>query len=127
MKKTVLIVDDEEAITLCLAHLMRREGYTVHTVADGDSALSAVADFRPDLVLLDLMIPGRDGYDVCQTLRADPANRDLKIVMVTARGREVETQKGLALGADAYVTKPFSTRDLADAVANLLEREPVHG
>lgn len=127
MAKSVLIVDDEEAITLSLVHLMRREGYDVRAVADGEAALAAVAEARPDLILLDVMIPGRDGYDVCQTLRADPANAGLRIVMVTARGRDVEAQKGLALGADAYVTKPFSTRALAAQVAKLLESETVEG
>ena len=120
MPKSVLIVDDEASIVLSLRHLMQREGYDVRVAGDGEAALAEVAAAPPDLVLLDVMIPKRDGYDVCQTIRANPDWNDLKIVMVTAKGREIEAEKGLALGADAYVTKPFSTRDLAKQVRDLL-------
>ena len=99
---------------------MQREGYDVRVAGDGEAALAEVAAAPPDLVLLDVMIPKRDGYDVCQTIRANPDWNDVKIVMVTAKGREIEAEKGLALGADAYVTKPFSTRDLAERVRDLL-------
>lgn len=120
MSKSVLIVDDEASIVLSLRHLMQREGYDVRVAGDGEAALAEVAAAPPDLILLDVMIPKRDGYDVCQAIRANPAWSALKIVMVTAKGREVEAEKGLALGADAYVTKPFSTRDLAQQVRDLL-------
>lgn len=120
MTRHVLVVDDEDSITLSLRHLMKREGYQVSVARDGEEALAAVAADPPDLMLLDVMIPRRDGYDVCQTIRANPAWADVKIVMVSARGRDIEVEKGLALGADAYVTKPFSTRDLAQMVRDLI-------
>ncbi|TVQ54808.1 MAG: response regulator [Rhodobacteraceae bacterium] len=120
MARRVLVVDDEDSITLSLRHLMKREGYEVAVARDGEEALAAVAEHRPDLVLLDVMIPKRDGYDVCQTIRANPDWASVKIVMVSAKGRDIEVEKGLALGADAYVTKPFSTRELAEMVRGLI-------
>jgi len=120
MTRSVLVVDDEDSITLSLRHLMKREGYAVAVARDGEEALAAVADSPPDLVLLDVMIPKRDGYDVCQTIRANPDWAGVKIVMVSAKGRDIEVEKGLALGADAYVTKPFSTRELAEMVRSLI-------
>jgi DNA-binding response OmpR family regulator len=120
MTRSVLVVDDEDSITLSLRHLMKREGYVVSVARDGEEALAAVAESPPDLILLDVMIPKRDGYDVCQTIRANPAWSAVKIVMVSAKGRDIEVEKGLALGADAYVTKPFSTRELAEMVRGLI-------
>lgn len=120
MTRHVLVVDDEDSITLSLRHLMKREGYQVSVARDGEEALAAVAADPPDLMLLDVMIPRRDGYDVCQTIRANPAWAGVKIVMVSARGRDIEVEKGLALGADAYVTKPFSTRELAQMVRDMI-------
>lgn len=122
MTHKVLIVDDEPNIVTSLEFLMRRSGHTTAVARDGDEALKVVAEFQPDLVLLDVMLPHRDGFEVCQQLRADGWT-ELKIVMLTAKGREAEVAKGLAVGADAYVTKPFSTRELVDAVAQLLEGE----
>ncbi len=112
MTKTVLVVEDEPNIILSLEYLIKEAGYNVRVALDGEEALKAVAEEAPDLLLLDVMIPKRDGFDVCQTLRANPALKDLRIIMLTARGREAEKEKGLALGADEYITKPFSTRDL---------------
>lgn len=120
MPRSVLVVDDEDSITLSLRHLMTREGYSVAIARDGEEALAEVDRHPPDLVLLDVMIPKRDGYDVCQTIRADPRYAHVKIVMVSAKGRDIEVEKGLALGADAYVTKPFSTRELAAMVRDLI-------
>lgn len=120
MPKSVLVVDDEASITLSLQHLMRREGYDVRLASDGDQALAEVSHMPPDLVLLDVMIPKQDGYQVCQAIRANPAWSKVKILMVTARGRDAELEKGLAVGADAYVTKPFSTRELAQTIRGLL-------
>jgi two-component system, OmpR family, alkaline phosphatase synthesis response regulator PhoP len=114
----VLIVDDEPNIVMSLEFLMRKQGYEVRVATDGEQALEAAAEFAPDLVLLDVMLPRRSGYEVCQRLRAE--SREVKIVMLTAKGRAVEETKGYALGADAYVTKPFSTRDLVDRVERLL-------
>lgn len=120
MARRVLVVDDEDSITLSLRHLMKREGYDVAVARDGEEALASLAESRPDLILLDVMIPRRDGYDVCQTIRANPDWAGIKIVMVSAKGRDIEVEKGLALGADAYVTKPFSTRELAAMVKDLI-------
>jgi len=118
----VLIVDDEPNIVTSLEFLMRRSGYETQVARDGDEALAAVEAFRPDLVLLDVMLPRRDGFEVCQRLRAQ-GWADVKIVMLTAKGREAEIAKGIAVGADAYVTKPFSTRELVDRVARVLRGE----
>jgi DNA-binding response OmpR family regulator len=123
MKPSVLLVDDEPNIVLSLEFLMNQAGYDVRIARDGDAALQAVRDRAPDLILLDVMTPGRDGYEVCQTIRANPAWRNVKIVMLTAKSREVEREKGLALGADDYITKPFSTRELVDRVKRLLGDE----
>lgn len=119
MARRVLIVDDEPNIVTSLEFLMRQQGYETSVARDGDEALSEVERFRPDLVLLDVMLPGRDGFEVCQRLRADGWS-ELKIVMLTAKGRDVEIEKGLALGADTYVTKPFSTAELVARVGDLL-------
>ena len=121
MAASVLVVDDEPNIVLSLEFLMRQAGFDVRIARDGDAALAAVAERIPDLVLLDLMIPGRDGYEVCQAIRSNPACAGTKIVMLTARSREVEREKGMALGADDYVTKPFSTRELVERVRKLLD------
>jgi len=120
MASKVLIVDDEPNIVTSLEFLMRRKGYETRVAADGDLALEEAERFQPDIVLLDVMLPRRDGFEVCQQLRAT-GRSDLKIVMLTAKGRETEIAKGMAMGADAYVTKPFSTRELVDRVAHLLE------
>ena len=119
MPRKVLIVDDEPNIVVSLQFLMKKAGFDTAVARDGDEALTEVERFRPDLVLLDVMMPRRDGYEVCQQLRGSGWT-DLKIVMLTAKGRESEVTKGLALGADAYVTKPFSTSELVDTVTRLL-------
>ncbi|ROR32098.1 response regulator transcription factor [Inmirania thermothiophila] len=120
MAKRVLVVDDEPNIVLSLEYLMRREGYEVQTAADGEEALARIREAPPDLVLLDVMMPGLDGYRVCEAVRADPALAGVRIVMLTAKGRDVERERGLALGADDYITKPFSTREVADKVRAIL-------
>jgi DNA-binding response OmpR family regulator len=120
MAKRILIADDEPNIVASLEFLMEQAGYEVKAVADGNEALAAVASFRPDLVLLDVMMPGRSGYEVCEKLKGDAATRGVKVVMLSAKGRDVEVAKGLDLGADAYVTKPFSTRELAAKVREML-------
>jgi DNA-binding response OmpR family regulator len=120
MASKVLIADDEPNIVTSLEFLMGRQGYETCVARDGDEALAEVERFSPDLVLLDVMLPRRDGFEVCQKLRASGWD-ELKIVMLTAKGRDVEIEKGLAVGADAYVTKPFSTGELVARVASLLE------
>lgn len=120
MAHRILIADDEPNIVVSLEYLMQREGFDVRVAANGDEALAQVEEFAPDLLLLDVMLPRRNGFEVCQKLRADPRWRDLKIVMLTAKGRDIEMQKGLALGADVYITKPFSTKELVARVKQLL-------
>ncbi len=120
LSKKVLIADDEANIVVSLDFLMGHAGYTVRSVFDGEAALRELASFRPDLILLDVMLPLRDGFEVCQKIRDDPALRAIKVVMLTAKGREVEVAKGLALGADLYITKPFATRELLASVRRLL-------
>jgi len=120
MGRRVLIVDDEPNIVTSLRFLMGKAGFETAEAGDGDAALAEVERFRPDLVLLDAALPGRDGFEVCQTLRATGWS-DLKIVMLTAKGREAEVAKGMSVGADAYVTKPFSTRELVEQVTAMLE------
>jgi DNA-binding response OmpR family regulator len=112
MSKTILIADDEPNIVISLEYLLQREGYRVVVARDGHEALEAIAAAPPDLVLLDVMLPKVSGFEVCQSIRDNPALAGMRVVMLTAKGRDVEMSKGLALGADAYVTKPFSTKDL---------------
>jgi DNA-binding response OmpR family regulator len=121
MAHKILIADDEPNIVLSLEFLMKREGYEVRVAENGDDALAQVAEFMPDLVLLDVMLPRRNGFEVCQQIRASPQSPDVKVVMLTAKGRDTEMQKGLALGADAYITKPFATKELVARVRDLLD------
>jgi DNA-binding response OmpR family regulator len=120
MTRTVLIADDEPNIVISLEFLMKREGYAVSVARDGPSALAAVRHSKPDLVLLDVMMPGLSGFEVCQAVRADETLAGVKILMLSAKGRDTDLAKGQAMGADAYVTKPFSTQELAAKVRELL-------
>ncbi len=119
MRRSVLVVEDEPNIALSLEVLMRQAGFDVRIASGGETALREINDRPPDVVLLDIMIPECNGYDVCETIRANPVWRDVRIVMVTAKGRDRDRDKGLAVGADDYVTKPFSTRDLVERVKQL--------
>lgn len=119
---SVLIVDDEPNIVTSLDFLMKRAGYAVRCARNGREAMEEIEKEAPDLILLDIMIPERDGFDICQTVRATPALKSVRIIMLTARGRDVEREKGLALGADDYITKPFSTHDLLARVADVLKQ-----
>jgi DNA-binding response OmpR family regulator len=120
MAKKILIADDEPNIVASLEFLMRQKGYDVRVAHTGDDALSTIRAFVPDLVLLDVMMPRISGYDVCQKVREDPALAGVKVIMLSAKGRDVEITKGMAVGADAYVTKPFSTRELIAKVEAML-------
>ncbi|MDO9612087.1 MAG: response regulator [Serpentinimonas sp.] len=120
MNPTLLIVDDEPNILLSLEFLMKREGYQVHLARDGQQALDAIATLRPDLVLLDVMMPIKTGFEVCQEVRANEALKSTRILMLTAKGRDTDIAKGLALGANAYMTKPFSTKELVEKVRQML-------
>lgn len=127
MKPTILVADDEPAIVLSLQVLLQKAGYAVRVARNGEEAMELIAAAKPDLVLLDAMMPKRDGFDVCQSLRADPVYDDMPIIMLTAKSRDVERQKGIALGANDYVTKPFSTRDLVTLVKGYLEEKALAG
>ncbi len=120
MGKRILIVDDEPSIVISLEYLMKREGHETAVAVDGQAALEALASWSPDLVILDVMLPRMNGFEVCQRMRADPRWRSIKVIMLTARGREPEVARGLAVGADAYMVKPFSTRELAAQIKQLL-------
>ena len=120
MSKKVLIADDEPNIVISLEFLMKREGHAVSIARDGPAALEAIRSTRPDLVLLDVMMPGMSGFEVCQAVRADQALAGVKILMLTAKGRDTDVAQGLGLGADAYMTKPFSTKELAAKVREML-------
>ena len=121
MTRKLLIADDEPNILISLEYLLKREGYQVAVARDGQEALDAVGRDCPDLLLLDVMMPRKNGFEVCQALRADERFGALKILMLTAKGRDTDVAKGQALGADAYMTKPFSTRELVQKIADMLE------
>lgn len=120
MTHKILIADDEPNIVVSLEFLMKKEGFQVAVARDGEETLAKVASFQPDLLLLDIMMPRKSGFEVCEALRADPSHGGLLIIMLTAKGRDTEVAKGMAIGADAYVTKPFSTKDLVSKVKSLL-------
>ena len=120
MVNKILVVDDEPNIVLSLEFLMKQAGFQVRTASDGEAALAAIFADPPDLVLLDVMMPRKNGYEVCQAIRANPDWAGVRIIMLTAKGREVEKEKGLALGADDYITKPFSTQEVVERVRELL-------
>jgi len=118
----VLIAEDEETIVESLSFLMEKEGYDVSVATDGRTAISMIARDIPDMVLLDVMMPVCDGFEVVRAARNDPNTRQMPIMMLTAKTREVDRRKGLELGVDDFVTKPFSTRDVVSRVKALLER-----
>jgi DNA-binding response OmpR family regulator len=120
MPHKVLIAEDEPNIVLSLEFLLGGAGHDVTVASNGADALDLAESVRPDLLVLDVMLPGVDGFEVCRRIRGNPATRDTRILMLTARGRQSEIDKGMAAGANAYMTKPFATRELLDAVAHLL-------
>jgi DNA-binding response OmpR family regulator len=124
MPHRVLVVDDEANILLSLEFLMKKAGYEVCTARDGDEALAELRKALPDLVLLDVMMPKRNGFDVCEIIRANPEWKHVRVIMLTAKGRDLEREKGLAVGADDYITKPFSTREVVERVSGWLAAAP---
>jgi DNA-binding response OmpR family regulator len=122
--KSILVVEDEDNIALALEHLMRREGYQLSRISNGADAMPTITRDHPDLVLLDVMLPEVSGYEICQSVRLDPALADVKILMMTARGNQMERRKGLALGADGFISKPFDVADLRAEVRRLLGNAP---
>ena len=121
MPKEILIVDDEPDVVVPIQFLMEQQGYKVIIANSGEDALALIYKYKPNLVLLDIMLPGIDGYEVCEIVRLNANYRDVNIVFLTAKGREAEIAKGLTLGADAYISKPFSNDELVAKVKELLE------
>ncbi|MEH7827206.1 response regulator transcription factor [Gemmobacter denitrificans] len=119
----ILVVEDEDNIAIALNYLMTREGYQHDRIANGAEALPRIRDTHPDLVLLDVMLPEVSGYEICQGVRLDPSLADVKILMMTARGSTIERQKGMALGADGFISKPFELKELRAEVRRLLVGE----
>ncbi len=120
MASKILIVDDEPSITVPLKFLMEQNQFEVMVVHNGPDALAAIDDFEPDLVLLDVMLPTIDGFQVCQEMKSDPRRKTIKVVFLSAMTRDLDIAKGNTLGADAYITKPFSNADVVRQVKDLL-------
>jgi len=119
-RKRILVVEDEDNIAIALDYLMTREGYEQHRTASGAGAVDLIRQMRPDLVLLDVMLPEVSGYEICQSVRMDPDLVDVKILMMTARGSAMERRKGLAMGADGFISKPFELKALRAEVRRIL-------
>ena len=120
MPQTILVVEDEPNIVESLSFLMKKAGFIVRVARDGNTAIRTIESEAPDLVLLDIMMPRRDGYEVCRTIRANPDWDHVRIIMLSAKGRDLDRRKGLELGADDYITKPFSTREIVQRVHEIL-------
>ncbi len=120
MKPRVLIIEDEPHIVLSLEFLLQRAGYETAVAVEGEDGLAQVRRHRPDIVLLDVMLPRINGHDVCRAIKADPDLRDIPVIMLSAKGQEVEVMKGLELGAVAYVTKPFGNAEILEAIRAVL-------
>lgn len=127
MARKILIAEDEPNIVISLEFLLTGAGYEVAVARNGAEAIDLTKKLRPDLVVLDVMLPSVNGFEVCRQLRRNPATRDIRILMLTARGRESEMEKGMTAGANAYMTKPFATKDLVETVAGLLGAGPGAG
>lgn len=119
-RRRILVVEDEDNIAMALDYVLTREGYDHDRVANGAEAMPKIRETRPDLVLLDVMLPEVSGYEICQNIRMDPALKDTKVLMMTARGSAMERRKGLALGADGFIAKPFELKELREEVRRLL-------
>ena len=122
MSASILVVEDEEPIQILLSYNLESEGYRVRHTADGEDVMQLVTDERPDLIVLDWMLPGISGIEVCRLLRAKPETRDIPIIMLTARSEEAERVRGLATGADDYMVKPFSVPELLARIRTILRR-----
>ncbi|MFO7685153.1 MAG: response regulator [Desulfobacterales bacterium] len=122
MPKKVLIVDDEPSIIVPLQFLMEQNGYETKVAFSGEEAMETIAASHPNLILLDIMLPIIDGFEVCQRVRENPEWNDIRIILLTAMGSEASIAKGLALGADAYITKPFSNSEVIAKVKELISQ-----
>ena len=123
-RKTILVVEDEDNIAIALDFLLTREGYTHERLSTGGAALERIRTLRPDLVLLDIMLPEVSGYEICQQVRDDTALAGVRILMMTARGSAVERRKGLAMGADGFISKPFDLKELRVELRRILDGGP---
>jgi len=121
VSRKILIADDEPSIVTAVEFLLRREGYELSVARDGSEALERIESFRPDLIILDVMMPQKSGYEICKRVREREDWRDIRIIVLSAKGRDAEVAKGLAMGADVYITKPFSTRELMSRIKALLD------
>jgi DNA-binding response OmpR family regulator len=120
MARCVLVVDDEPSVVLSLEFLIQQVGYEVRVALDGDAALASIAERVPDLVLLDVMMPRRGGYDVCRAIRANPAWAEMRVIMLTGRGRDSDRAMGQMVGADESIAKPFVTREVVEKISRFL-------
>jgi len=123
MGKRILVAEDEPNIVISLDFLLKKAGHDVSIARDGEEALRLIREVRPDLIVLDVMLPLVNGFEICHRIREDPALRETKVLMLTARGRQTEIARGLEAGANAYMTKPFATKELLSAVAELLRTD----
>lgn len=121
MGKRVLLIEDEPNIIEAMSFILSRDGWTVHTHEDGETAMEKLRGFPPDLVILDVMLPGRSGFDILRDLRADVATKEIPVVMLTARGQEKDREMAARLGATHFMTKPFSNTEVRDVVRDLME------
>ncbi len=122
MDEKILIVEDEPNIVVPLQFIMKDNGYDVAVAFSGEEAVDAITESKPDLILLDIMLPGMDGYELCQMIRQNPDWKGIKIIFLTALSREADMAKGMALDADAYIAKPFSNKEVVEKVRNLLQK-----
>ncbi len=121
MSQKILIVEDEPNIVVPLQFSLEQKGYQVSIVGSGEEALEVIPSILPDLILLDIMLPGIDGYEVCQNVRENKDLKDIKIIYLSAMGRDIDVAKGIALAADEYIIKPFSIIDVMDKISSLLQ------
>ncbi len=117
----ILVVDDDAFIRRPLEFILREEGFDPRTAVDGDEGLAKISEDPPDLIILDLMMPGRDGFDVCRTVKSNPEHADIPIILLSARGREQDRDRGLSLGAADFMTKPYSPSELLRKIRELLQ------
>jgi len=121
MPPKVMIVDDDPSIVVVLEFLMEQNGYQVQVARSGEEAIESIPRFQPDLILLDIMLPGIDGYEVCEILRLKPEWRNIRVIFLTAKGNEEDIARGLVLGADAYIVKPFTNKRVVNTVNDLMQ------
>ena len=120
MRGPILVIDDEPYILRSLSYLLTREGYHVETASNGEDGLERVRDLRPPLVFLDIMMPNMNGYEVCEQVKQDPSLAGTYVIMLSAKGQQIDRERGLLGGADEYMTKPFSPREVAQRVRTIL-------